>query len=44
MKEEMSQFFTAVAELAESRGFEVEEVKQGTLIFKFYRRICSDDR
>ncbi len=31
MKEEMSPFFMAVAELAENRGFEVEYVKGGAL-------------
>lgn len=31
MKEEMSSFFFAVAELAVSRGFEVADVNEGTL-------------
>ncbi len=31
LKEEMSPFFMAVAELAENRGFEVEYVKGGAL-------------
>ena len=41
MKEEMSPFFSAVAELAVSRGFEVADVNEGALTLNLNGEIAA---